>query len=42
MTTATVNGHDSTIIGRIPRRMHAEASTTDVGLADFAGEEPRP
>jgi len=28
--------------GRIPRRLHAEASTTDVGLADFAGEEPRP
>jgi thiazole synthase len=28
--------------GRIPRRLHAEASTTDVGLADFAGEAPRP
>jgi thiazole synthase len=27
--------------GRIPRRLYAEASTTDVGLADFAGDEPR-
>jgi thiazole synthase len=28
--------------GRIPRRLHAEASTTGEGLAEFSGSEPPP
>jgi thiazole synthase len=28
--------------GRIPRRLHAEASSTGEGLAEFSGSEPPP
>jgi thiazole synthase len=40
--TAVEAGRLARGAGRIPRRLHAEASTTGEGLAEFSGSEPPP